>query len=339
METPMETMGFHRCSTMFLMTHSSAGFPNFNGDFPVVTGFNRLTDLTSDDDWGYPDRIRLPWDFLPMDRVFLRSARPSPWSTSSPCLAHRWTRPVSENAVPQKSNGLSTQKGYDICHDYGSHINYKSSRIVIEWSFWSYHKLSSIKTCFFPPSISPFGDTLAIFTHTHCRDDKPEPASIAATTFPQSCSCSKCFFLALDLSVFFFARSTGSSSELWLYRYDEWGAKELEVSQAHWKFESCWIWLLTTYISLNSHEISHKLPIAMQSQWWIRFPVHVLAEIDTWEVDGWFGGFHKFGGTPSHHPFVDGIFQCKPSSYWGTPFMETHICLSSRLRLIMTTFW
>ena len=30
------------------------------------------------------------------------------------------------------------------------------------------------------------------------------------------------------------------------------------------------------------------------------------------------------GGTPSHHPFIDGIFPYKPSSYWGTPMaMET----------------
>ena len=25
------------------------------------------------------------------------------------------------------------------------------------------------------------------------------------------------------------------------------------------------------------------------------------------------------GGTPSHHPFIAGIFKCQPSSYWGTP--------------------
>ena len=25
------------------------------------------------------------------------------------------------------------------------------------------------------------------------------------------------------------------------------------------------------------------------------------------------------GGTPSYHPFIDGIFPCKPSSYGGTP--------------------
>ena len=24
-------------------------------------------------------------------------------------------------------------------------------------------------------------------------------------------------------------------------------------------------------------------------------------------------------GTPSYHPFIDGIFHCKPSSYWGIP--------------------
>ena len=29
-------------------------------------------------------------------------------------------------------------------------------------------------------------------------------------------------------------------------------------------------------------------------------------------------------GTPSHHPFLDGIFPHKPSSYWGTPMtMDT----------------
>ena len=32
------------------------------------------------------------------------------------------------------------------------------------------------------------------------------------------------------------------------------------------------------------------------------------------------------GGTPSHHPFLDGIFPYKPSSYCGTPMaMETTI--------------
>ena len=33
------------------------------------------------------------------------------------------------------------------------------------------------------------------------------------------------------------------------------------------------------------------------------------------------------GGTPSHHPFLDGILPHKPSSYGGTPMaMETLMC-------------
>jgi hypothetical protein len=32
-----------------------------------------------------------------------------------------------------------------------------------------------------------------------------------------------------------------------------------------------------------------------------------------------FGGFLYFRGYLSHHPFTDGIFHDKPSSYWGTP--------------------
>ena len=31
------------------------------------------------------------------------------------------------------------------------------------------------------------------------------------------------------------------------------------------------------------------------------------------------GAFHSHGGTPSYHPFLDGIFPYEPSSYWGTP--------------------
>ena len=39
------------------------------------------------------------------------------------------------------------------------------------------------------------------------------------------------------------------------------------------------------------------------------------------------GGFHSHGGTPSHHPFLDGIFPYKPSSYGGSPMtMESPIC-------------
>ena len=35
-------------------------------------------------------------------------------------------------------------------------------------------------------------------------------------------------------------------------------------------------------------------------------------------------GFPEIGGTPIHHPFPDGIFPCKPSSYKGVPpLMET----------------
>ena len=32
-----------------------------------------------------------------------------------------------------------------------------------------------------------------------------------------------------------------------------------------------------------------------------------------------YGGFLSHRGTPSHHPFLDGIFPYKPTSYWGTP--------------------
>ena len=36
------------------------------------------------------------------------------------------------------------------------------------------------------------------------------------------------------------------------------------------------------------------------------------------------------GGTPSHHPFLDGIFRYTPSSYWGTPILGNHhICFRS----------
>ena len=31
------------------------------------------------------------------------------------------------------------------------------------------------------------------------------------------------------------------------------------------------------------------------------------------------GGFLSHRGTPSYHPFIDGIFYYKPSIYWGTP--------------------
>ena len=34
------------------------------------------------------------------------------------------------------------------------------------------------------------------------------------------------------------------------------------------------------------------------------------------------------GGTPSYHPFLDGIFPYKPSSYWGTPIYGS---LSTRI--------
>ena len=44
------------------------------------------------------------------------------------------------------------------------------------------------------------------------------------------------------------------------------------------------------------------LPFETQELWWM----------------GLYGGFHSHGGTPSSHPFLDGIFP-KPSSYWGTP--------------------
>ena len=30
-------------------------------------------------------------------------------------------------------------------------------------------------------------------------------------------------------------------------------------------------------------------------------------------------------GTPSHHPFIDGIFHYEPSIFGYTPFMETSI--------------
>ena len=29
------------------------------------------------------------------------------------------------------------------------------------------------------------------------------------------------------------------------------------------------------------------------------------------------------GSTPSHHPFIDGIFHYKPSSFGISPFMDT----------------
>ena len=41
-----------------------------------------------------------------------------------------------------------------------------------------------------------------------------------------------------------------------------------------------------------------------------------------------YGGFRKNGGTPSHHPFLDGIFPTKNQPFWGTPMaIETSSCV------------
>ena len=41
------------------------------------------------------------------------------------------------------------------------------------------------------------------------------------------------------------------------------------------------------------------------------------------------GFFYEIGGSPSYHPFLDGIFPYKPSSYGGTPHdeLETYVLL------------
>ena len=49
-----------------------------------------------------------------------------------------------------------------------------------------------------------------------------------------------------------------------------------------------------------------------------------------------YGGFLSHGGTPRHHPFIDGIFYYKPFVLSVSPFMETPTAYSWRNRLAMT---
>ena len=43
-----------------------------------------------------------------------------------------------------------------------------------------------------------------------------------------------------------------------------------------------------------------------------------------------YGGFHQWGGTPSHHPFPDGILPYKPSNLGASPFVEKPISQNFR---------
>ena len=60
-----------------------------------------------------------------------------------------------------------------------------------------------------------------------------------------------------------------------------------------------------------------------QSDTWEHLDLYIWVSLLLWRVNSAMnfacGGFLQNMGTPSHHPFLDGIFRYKPSSYWASP--------------------
>ena len=87
---------------------------------------------------------------------------------------------------------------------------------------------------------------------------------------------------------------------------------------AFFKF-SLWLWLGTVKTD-TCHDLLRRMDASLQS-----LLLQNCSGDSQWISQ--YGGFLSPGGTPSHHPFLDGIFPYNPSSYGGTPIViETPIC-------------